>query len=61
MLYWKIIAIGIYTAVTAVIVVPIFMSAIDNIFFGIAAVLTVIYPVILYKITKSEIKGYSIK
>ena len=61
MLAWKMIIIGIYTAVTAVIVVPIFMSATDDIFFGIAALLTVIYPVIIYKITKFEIKGYIIK
>jgi len=61
MLYWKIIFITIYTAVTAVIVVPIFMSATDDIFFGIAALLTVIYPVIIYKLTKFEIKGYTIK
>jgi len=61
MLYWKTIIIGIYTAVTAVIVVPIFMAATDNIFFGIAALLTVIYPVIVYKLIKSEIKGYVIK
>ena len=61
MLYWKTIIIGIYTAVTAVIVVPIFMAATDNIFFGIAALLTVIYPVIIYKLIKSEIKGYVIK
>ena len=61
MLYWKTIIITVYTAVTAVIVVPIFMSAADNIFFGIAALLTVIYPVIIYKLIKSEIKGYVIK
>ena len=61
MLVWKTIIIGIYTAVTTVIVVPIFMSATDNILFGIAALLTVIYPVIIYKLIKSEIKGYVIK